>query len=34
MSSGYDSHSAYTTAFRKQFGQSPSAFMSDRRRNT
>ncbi|MEQ9745968.1 helix-turn-helix transcriptional regulator [Pectobacterium actinidiae] len=34
LSSGYDSHSAYTTAFRKQFGQSPSAFMGDRRRNT
>jgi len=29
LASGYDSHSAYTTAFRKQFGQPPSAFMSN-----
>ncbi|MEH6564442.1 MAG: helix-turn-helix transcriptional regulator [Halopseudomonas sp.] len=28
LASGYDSHSAYTTAFRRQFGQSPSAFLS------
>ena len=34
LSSGYDSHSAYTTAFRKQFGQSPSAFMSVTHRDT
>lgn len=34
LNSGYDSHSAYTTAFRKQFGQSPSAFVGDKRRNT
>lgn len=26
LASGYDSHSAYTTAFSKQFGQPPSAF--------
>jgi len=26
LASGYDSHSAYTTAFGKQFGQPPSAF--------
>ncbi|PRB74798.1 helix-turn-helix domain-containing protein [Pseudomonas sp. MYb185] len=26
LNSGYDSHSAYATAFRKQFGQSPSEF--------
>ncbi|TFL15069.1 AraC family transcriptional regulator [Pusillimonas caeni] len=26
LNSGYDSHSAYTTAFKKQFGQSPSEF--------
>ena len=30
LASGYDSHSAYTTAFRKQFGQSPSAFAVNR----
>jgi AraC-like DNA-binding protein len=28
LASGYDSHSAYTTAFRKQFGQPPSAFVN------
>lgn len=28
LSSGYDSHSAYTTAFRKQFGQPPSDFVN------
>ena len=26
LASGYDSHSAYATAFRRQFGQSPSTF--------
>src|SRR5690606_12663668 len=26
LASGYDSHSAYTTAFSKQFGKPPSAF--------
>jgi len=26
LASGYDSHSAYTSAFGKQFGQPPSAF--------
>lgn len=30
LASGYDSHSAYTTAFSKQFGQPPSAFAADR----
>lgn len=30
LASGYDSHSAYTTAFRKQFGQPPSAFTANR----
>lgn len=30
LASGYDSHSAYTTAFSKQFGQSPSAFAANR----
>ncbi|TCU97175.1 AraC-like DNA-binding protein [Paracandidimonas soli] len=30
LASGYDSHSAYTTAFGKQFGHSPSAFMKHR----
>lgn len=30
LSSGYDSHSAYTTAFGKQFGKPPSAFLQDR----
>lgn len=29
LSSGYDSHSAYTTAFGKQFGKPPSAFLRD-----
>ncbi|NMG72830.1 AraC family transcriptional regulator [Parazoarcus communis] len=29
LASGYDSHSAYTTAFGKQFGQPPSAFAAD-----
>jgi AraC-like DNA-binding protein len=28
LSSGYDSHSAYATSFKKQFGQSPSAFVA------
>ena len=27
LASGYDSHSAYATAFRKQFGRPPSAFV-------
>src|SRR3546814_748446 len=27
LNSGYDSHSAYTTAFKKQFGQAPSEFI-------
>jgi AraC-like DNA-binding protein len=31
---GYDSHSAYTTAFKKQFGQSPTAFAAATRHNT
>ncbi|TWC63618.1 helix-turn-helix transcriptional regulator [Herbaspirillum sp. SJZ099] len=30
LASGYDSHSAYTTAFSKQFGQPPSAFAANR----
>ena len=30
LASGYDSHSAYSTAFRKQFGQPPSAFVANR----
>ncbi|MEJ2894879.1 helix-turn-helix transcriptional regulator [Bordetella avium] len=30
LASGYDSHSAYTTAFSKQFGQPPSAFSTNR----
>lgn len=30
LASGYDSHSAYTTAFSKQFGQPPSAFAAGR----
>ncbi len=30
LASGYDSHSAYTTAFSKQFGQPPSAFAADK----
>ncbi|WP_336333265.1 helix-turn-helix transcriptional regulator [Pseudomonas putida] len=29
LASGYDSHSAYTTAFSKQFGQAPSAFAAN-----
>lgn len=29
LASGYDSHSAYTTAFSKQFGQPPSVFVAD-----
>ncbi|MFA4912839.1 MAG: helix-turn-helix transcriptional regulator [Burkholderiaceae bacterium] len=29
LASGYDSHSAYTTAFSKQFGQPPSAFAAN-----
>lgn len=30
LASGYDSHSAYTTAFSKQFGQPPSAFAANK----
>lgn len=30
LASGYESHSAYTTAFRKQFGASPSQFIATR----
>ena len=30
LACGYDSHSAYSTAFRKQFGQTPSAFVATR----
>ncbi len=30
LASGYDSHSAYTTAFNKQFGQPPSVFAASR----
>lgn len=30
LSIGYDSHSAYTTAFGKQFGKPPSAFLQER----
>ncbi len=30
LASGYDSHSAYTTAFNKQFGQPPSEFAASR----
>lgn len=30
LTSGYDSHSAYTTAFSKQFGHPPSAFAANR----
>lgn len=30
LTSGYASHSAYTTAFSKQFGQPPSAFLANR----
>jgi len=30
LASGYDSHSAYTTAFSKQFGRPPSAFAANR----
>ena len=33
LTSGYDSHSAYTTAFRKQFGQPPSVFLSATQRD-
>lgn len=29
LASGYDSHSAYTTAFSKQFGQPPSTFVAN-----
>jgi len=29
LASGYDSHSAYTTAFSRQFGQPPSAFAAN-----
>lgn len=29
LDSGYESHSAYTTAFSKQFGQAPSAFAAN-----
>lgn len=30
LASGYDSHSAYSTAFSKQFGQPPSAFSANK----
>lgn len=34
LACGYDSHSAYTTAFKKQFGKAPAAFAADGARAT